>query len=74
LNIYYEANGISDIIEFLPGCIFLCLLAVSVILSVVLLIKGSVQSKKSGVLLVAFCVVLFLAYSPLHNMTARFGG
>ena len=66
--------GISDIIEFLLGCIFLLLMAVSVIFAIVLFIKGSVQSKKSGVLLLVFCVVLFFAYSPLHNMAARLGG
>ncbi|WP_105215886.1 MULTISPECIES: hypothetical protein [unclassified Pseudoalteromonas] len=66
--------GISDIIEFLLGCLFLLLMAASVILAVALFIKGSVQSKKSGALLVVFCVVLFIAYSPLHNMAARLGG
>jgi len=66
--------GISDIIEFLLGCIFILLMAASVILTIALFIKGSAQSKKSGALLVVFCVVLFFAYSPLHNIAARLGG
>ena len=66
--------GISDIIEFSLGCIFLLLITVSFVLSIVLFIKGSAQSKKSGVLLVILCLVLFLIYSPLHNIAARLGG
>lgn len=66
--------GISDIIEFLLGCIFLLLMVASVTLTIALFIKGSSQSKKSGALLVMFCVVLFFAYSPLHNIAARLGG
>ena len=66
--------GISDIIEFLLGCIFLFLVAASVLLAIVLFIKGSVQSKKAGVCLVVFCVVLSISYLPLHNIAARLGG
>lgn len=76
-GVYIEPDapyGISDIIEFLLGCIFLLLIAVAVVLAIVLFIKGSVQSKKSGALLVVFCVVLFFAYSPLQNMASRLGG
>lgn len=66
--------GISDIIEFLLGCVFLLLMVASACLALVLLLKGTVQSKKSGVYLVVFCALLFVAYSPLHNIAARLGG
>lgn len=66
--------GISDIIEFLLGSVFLLLIVISVVLAVVLFIKGSVQSKKAGGCLLVFCVTLFIAYSPLHDIAARLGG
>jgi len=76
-DMYIEPDapyGISDIIEFLLGCIFLLLMVASVTLAITLFAKGSVQSKKSGALLVVFCAVLFLIYSPLHNIAASVGG
>ncbi|MBU2018290.1 MAG: NAD-dependent epimerase/dehydratase family protein, partial [Bacteroidetes bacterium] len=63
-----DPYGISDIIEFLLGCVFLVFLAVSVLLSIILFFKGNVQSKKSAAFLVLFCVVLFASYIPLHQL------
>lgn len=65
--------GISDIIEFLLGCIFLLLLATSVLLAGILFIKGAAQSKKSGAFLLVFCTVLFISYYPLHDIASRLG-
>ncbi|MBV1928534.1 MAG: hypothetical protein KUG81_03375 [Gammaproteobacteria bacterium] len=69
-----EPYGISDIIEYLLGCVFLALTVMSVTLSVILLFKGSTQSKRAGVCLVLFCGLLFMSYSPLHDIAARLGG
>lgn len=66
--------GVSDIIELLLGSVFSVLIAISVFLAGALLVKGSVQSKKSGIFLIVFCGVLFVAYTPLHNIMARLGG
>lgn len=65
-----DAYGISDIIEFLLGCVFLVLLVASGIVSLTLLIRGSAQSKKSAIVLVIFSVALFFSHSPLHNLAA----
>ncbi|MBU1310984.1 MAG: hypothetical protein KKE30_15785, partial [Gammaproteobacteria bacterium] len=53
-----DPYGISDIIEFLLGSVFLVFLAVSGILSLALFFKGNAQSKKSAAFLVLFCVIL----------------
>ncbi len=68
-----DPYGISDIIEFLLGCVFLVFLAVSVLLSIILFFRGNVQSKKSAAFLVLFCVVLFASYIPLHQLAAGWG-
>ncbi|PUA28609.1 MAG: hypothetical protein B0W54_12505 [Cellvibrio sp. 79] len=65
--------GISDIIELLLACIFLLLIIISVCFAVVLLVKRKTQSKKAALYLVAFCTLLFAAYSPLHTLAARLG-
>ena len=69
-----EPYGISDIIELFLYLVFLLLLAVSVGLSIILLVKGSPKSKKSGFLLVFFCIILYVIESPLHHFAARLGG
>jgi len=68
-----DPYGISDIIEFLLGCVFLVFLAISGLLSITLFFKGNAQSQKSAVFLVLFCVVLFASYLPLHRLAAGWG-
>ncbi|MBE3659204.1 hypothetical protein BOO92_21360 [Vibrio navarrensis] len=62
--------GLSDIIELFLYMIFLILLSVSIFL----LIRGSSQSKKSGFLLVLFCITLYQVQGPLHQYAAKLGG
>ncbi|EGR4437033.1 hypothetical protein DDN22_18515 [Vibrio cholerae] len=66
--------GVSDIIELFLYMIFLLLLSVSIFLSIFLLIRGSSQSKKSGFLLVLFCITLYQVQGPLHQYAAKLGG
>ncbi|PHR88938.1 MAG: hypothetical protein COA76_05790 [Moritella sp.] len=63
-----DAYGLSDVLEFLFGCIFLVLLMASVIVSAVLLIKGSLQSKKSAIYLLLFSIFLFFIRPPLQSL------
>lgn len=65
-----DPYGISDIIEFLLGCVFLFFLAASGLLSIALFFKGNAQSKKSAVFLALFCMLLFVSYTPLHRLAA----
>ena len=66
-----DPYGISDILEFIMGVVFIALLALSVIISIVLMFFGKPQTKKSAVGLVVFCLVLFFSFSPLHTIAAR---
>jgi hypothetical protein len=66
-----EPYGIADIIALALWGILLFFLASSVLLSVILLVKGAVQSKKSAIYLLSFCLILFFVYSPLHSIAAQ---
>ncbi len=66
-----EPYGISDIIEFLLGCIFLVLLLASGLVSITLLFRGLPQSKKSAVILLLFSIALPFIYSRLHSLAAK---
>lgn len=66
-----EPYGISDIIEFLLGFVFLVLLLVSGVVSIILLIRGLPQSKKSAIMLLLFSIALPFIYSPLHSLAVR---
>ena len=65
--------GISDILEFFMGLVFLVIELVNVLASIVLMFRGVTQTRKFAAGLIAFSVVLFFAYSPLHSIAARWG-
>jgi len=67
-----DPYGISDIIEFIVGSLMGVLFIASCIVSVLLLINGNAQSKISATLLVLLCLALYFAFSPLHNMAAKY--
>ena len=67
-----DPYGISDIIEFILGSLMGVLIIVSCIASFLLLISGNAQSKISAALLVLLCLTFYLAFSPLHNMAAKY--
>jgi hypothetical protein len=48
------------------------LFVISGIAAIILLIAGNTQSRISAVILVFFCVALYVAFSPLHSMAARY--
>ena len=67
-----DPYGVSDIIEFILGSLMGVLIIASCIVSFLLLINGNAQSKISASLLVLLCLALYLAFSPLHNMAAKY--
>lgn len=67
-----DPHGMSDIIEFILGSLMGVLIIVSCIASLLLLISGNAQSKIAAALLVLLCLTLYLAFSPLHNMAAKY--
>ena len=68
-----DPYGISDILEFFMGLVFLVILLVNVLASIVLMFRGVKQTKKYAAGLILFSVVLFFTYSPLHSFAARWG-
>jgi hypothetical protein len=66
-----DPYGISDIIELFLFCIFLILLFVSFLLSMILIIKGSNQTKKASLYLIVFSILLYIIFSPLHHLAAK---
>lgn len=68
-----DPYGVSDIIELFLACLFLFFLVLSVFLSLALFFKGVMQSKKSAVFLVVFCIFLIISYPPLRQLAAGWG-
>ena len=66
-----DPYGISDILEFLMGVVFVVFLSTSVITSIVLLFRGLPQTKKFAAGLIVFCAVLLFSFPSLHNVAAR---
>ncbi|MAY43226.1 MAG: hypothetical protein CMI05_13040 [Oceanospirillaceae bacterium] len=66
-----DPYGISDIIEFILGCLLLALFAISAAFSVFIFFKGLPQSRKTALILIVFSASLLLLYSPLHSVAAR---
>ncbi len=67
-----DPYGISDIIEFILGSLMGVLVIASCAVSVLLLINGNAQSRISAALLMLLCLALYLSFSPLHNMAAKY--
>jgi len=66
-----DAYGISDIIEFLLGCVLLLLHLISLSLAIFLLFRGVPQSRKAALVLITFSVIIFVLHSPLRSVAAR---
>lgn len=66
-----EPYGISDIIEFLVGCLFMFLVGLSVVTAIILVIRGNPDSKKAGGWLLGLCVLMVVLVNPLHDLAAR---
>lgn len=67
-----DPYGISDIIEFLLGCLFLLLITISVVSALVLAVKGARQAKFASCGVVVFNLLLFLLHGPAHEWAANY--
>lgn len=65
-----DAYGLADIIELLLGLIFFLLLAVSVLVSLVLLFRGLSQTRKVALSLIVWSLLLYQARGPLRHLAA----
>ena len=65
-----DPYGVADIMELFLFAILIFLMLVSVLVAIILLIKGESQSKKSAVFLIFWCLLIFISYSPLHKIAA----
>lgn len=68
-----EPYGISDIIELLLGAVFILLSLVSVVVSLVLFIRGTTQSKVWAVGLVVTHAIMYLSFTSMHALAASYG-
>jgi hypothetical protein len=68
-----EPYGISDIIEFLLGCLFIALSGVSGIVALVLFFRGAKQSKISACGLIVLHATMYVSFGPLHTLAANYG-
>ena len=68
-----EPYGISDIIELLLGAVFILLSLVSMIVSLVLFIRGASQSKVWAECLVITHAVMYLSFTSMHALAASYG-
>ena len=68
-----EPYGVSEIIEFLLGCVFIFLSAVSVIVALVLFFRGRKQSKIFAGGLTVLHATMYLSFGPLHTLAANYG-
>ncbi|WP_215426468.1 hypothetical protein [Agarivorans albus] len=65
-----DPYGISDIIEFFLGLLFMALIGVAGLTSLFLLIRGREGERKSGVFLVAFCSAILLVMGPARELAS----
>jgi len=65
--------GISDIIEFLLGCLFMLLSLISGITALILFFRGAKQSKIFSCGLIFLHVCLYASFNTLHNLAANYG-
>lgn len=73
-DLYISPNdpyGVADIMELFLVLIGGLFILVSVFVSLVLLVKGEKQSKKSAVFLILWCVLICVSYFPLHEIATR---
>lgn len=69
-----DPYGLADVIELLLGLIFLLLMTVSVLVALVLLFRGLPQTRKAGLILIVWCVLLFMARDPLRHLAVVYSG
>jgi len=65
-----DPYGLSDIVELFLGLIVVVLMISSVITSLILFIRGNLQSKKSALALLLLCIAIYFSYSPLHRFAS----
>ena len=65
-----DPYGVADIMELFLFAILIFLMLVSVLVAIILLVKGERQSKKSAAFLILWCLLIFMSYSPLHKIAA----
>ncbi|WP_036591923.1 hypothetical protein [Oceanospirillum maris] len=63
-----DPYGLADIIELCLFLIFFVLLFVSVLVSLVMLFRGQLQSRKAAIALMLWCVFLYLVMDPLRHL------
>jgi hypothetical protein len=66
-----DPYGISDVIEFLLGCVLLAALAVSVLGAVALAVKGPRKNRVAAAWLFGTCISVVVLLVPLHNLAAK---
>lgn len=67
-----DPYGISDVIEFLLGCVLALSVVVSVLGAITLLVKGPRENRVAAVWLLVTCGAVFGVADPLHSLAARF--
>jgi len=68
-----DAYGLADILELYLGLGFVVLSALSGLVSVVLFVVGTRQSKLFAMGLVVLHGLLYVAYGPLHSLAVHYG-
>lgn len=66
-----DPYGVADIIELFLVLIGILFILISAFVSLVLLVKGEKQSKKSAVFLILWCLLICVSYFPLHEIATR---
>lgn len=73
-DLYISPNdpyGVADIMELFLVLIGGLFILVSVFVSLVLLVRGEKQSKKSAIFLILWCILICVSYFPLHEIATR---
>lgn len=68
-----DPYGVSDIIEFLLGCLFMLLSTISGITALILFFRGIKQSKIFAGGLIILHAFLYASFNTLHNLAANYG-
>jgi hypothetical protein len=66
-----DPYGLSDVIEFLLGWLLIGLLALSVVVSLFLVIKGPREPRLAGTWLGGVVLLIVLLVRPLHDLAVR---
>lgn len=66
-----DPHGLSDVIDFLLGCLLIGLLGASALCAVVLLVKGPREKRAAAVRLLALSAAILALAEPLHTLAAK---